>query len=74
MAARLNAMEADLRGVKDRIYELLCEWKTPFEITDELGLDEQEGPLLVWRVIDERGMPSDESIRRNLEQLAAIRF
>jgi hypothetical protein len=74
MTASINAMTESSVDVEDRIFELLGERKTPLTISRELGLGDEEGPRLVWKVVGERGMPSDERIRRNLDRLAAIRF
>jgi hypothetical protein len=60
--------------LEDRVYELLGELKTPFEIADELGLGRGEGCALVAKVIKERDTPQGDAVRNALRRLAEVRI
>jgi hypothetical protein len=62
------------RELEDRVYELLGEMKTPFEIAEELGMGRREGCALVAKVIRERDTPQGVAVRESLRRLAEVRI
>jgi hypothetical protein len=74
---RLNAMcgkGSEQLDLEDRVYDLLGELKSPFEIAAELRMERREGCALVAKVIRERDTPQGVAVRESLRRLAEVRI
>jgi hypothetical protein len=62
------------QDTEDRMFAMLGTTMTAPEISRAVGLDPQDGLLVIKKIITERGTPNMASLKRSIDRLAAIKI